>query len=403
MKTATLRARFEPEIAFTTYDDVRAALHNPDLSRSISLAHEAGNILENVVMVLDREQHRDRRRVESAAFRPETLIEIERRIFPGLIHKTLAELTAGETADLVELGGVLTVGLSARNAGIDLVNGGYEEKRHLVHYLDVIARGVSIDAATRRVEVVKAEVQQALAGFRTDYFEPSVARRREAPVSDRSDVLTMLLLAQAELKLSDEDIMRETAFFLEAGSHSSAQTLTNTTHFLLEYSKIHPDAWHMVAESRLFAQRCVHESVRLRPTNTMIKRRALRDTNVGSTPVISGALIGLDIVAANSDVDVYGERAAEFDPLRVVPPSAARYGHSFGAGVHACIGRTLAIGLPIRDDREFAEGHLFGMVPLMLSVLAARGIEPAPTASVPETGTRRWTRWHSYPIKLRRR
>ena len=51
-----------------------------------------------------------------------------------------------------------------------------------------------------------------------------------------------------------------------------------------------------------------------------------------------GSLVVLDLTAANRDVAIFGASGAAFDPHREVPDDIARWGMSFGAGAHACVG-----------------------------------------------------------------
>ena len=44
------------------------------------------------------------------------------------------------------------------------------------------------------------------------------------------DVLTILLLNEDKIELSDEIIKREIAFYLQAGSHSTANSMTHALH-----------------------------------------------------------------------------------------------------------------------------------------------------------------------------
>lgn len=84
------------EIELTTFEDVRLALINEDLTRSLDPErHERGNILDQVLMVLHGDAHRVRRRVENRLFRRETLLRYERQLFPDIIRSTLARIGLG--------------------------------------------------------------------------------------------------------------------------------------------------------------------------------------------------------------------------------------------------------------------------------------------------------------------
>lgn len=400
------------EIELTTFEDVRLALINSDLSRSLDPErHEHGNILDQVLMVLDEDAHRVRRRVENRLFRQDTLLLYERQLFPHIIRSTLARSGLDGHADLVELGSLLTVVLSARTVGIDFDTDSLDERRRLVELRHVFSRGISIDAATVDIDELKAEVRKALNLFEEEFFRPSLERRRGLLREVRSgrmpedqlprDLVMTLVLAQSELELSDALLLREAAFFLDAGSDTSTQALTSTLHFMFRWCELHPTGWRRLQNDRLFAQRCVHESLRLRPTNTRIMRRAVRDTTVGEQHISAHTKVRLNTGSANSDHAVYGPDADRFDPHRALPVTVPRFGHSFSGGVHACIGRNQAVGLPIRFQGDAPANHQFGLVTLMVQGLVERGVRP--DVDLPPTvqaGTKRITRWEHYPVLI---
>lgn len=394
---------------FDTYADVAAALANQDLTRSIDVdRYERNSILENVLMMLSGAEHRSRRRVENSLFRRETLEAYERRLFPEIIDRTLDLLIQGGRADLLNIGALLTVGLSAKTAGVDIDPSSIEQRLTLVRLLRVFARGIAIDAGTEEVEVVKGDVREALDEFESDFYRQSFELRRKAVSSYRAgslgedqlplDILTTLLLHGDETGLTESELVRETAFFLEAGAHTSSQSLASSMHHLFEWLAADPGRAELLLDDDLLVQRCVHEALRLRPTNPLIRRRAARATSVNGTTLEAGALAYLNTYAANRDVAVFGPDAERFDPYRPVPGTASRYGHSFGGGIHACIGRTLAIGYPIRSQEPGSE-HLYGLVSVMVRALLARGVRPDPamTPTLDEQTTR-WTRWSGYPV-----
>jgi cytochrome P450 len=401
------------ELVLTSHTDVKAALARWDLTRNIDDERFAqGNILERVIMMLNDSEHRDRRGLENSIFRRSTLVFYENELFPKEIDHTLDRVIDSGEGDLVDIGIMLSVALSARTAGVDFDVGSLEQRRVLANMIRRLARGVSIDAATGDVEEIKRDVRDALR-LLEEFIGPSWERRRRK-VDDLQagrageddlphDILTLLLRHRAALGLDDATILRETAFFLESGVGSNGQTLTSCLHYLFGWAREHPDDWKSLRGDRLFLQRCLHEAIRLRPPNPRIKRRALLATRIGSKDVPAEQQIVLNTAAANRDPSIYGDDAEVFNPYRVVPASAARYGHGFGGGIHACIGRVLASGLPIRFDGPAPNDHQFGLVTLLAEALFERGVSPHPSKEpVSEPNPRRWTRWSAYPVVFRR-
>ena len=158
-----------------------------------------------------------------------------------------------------------------------------------------------------------------------------------------------------------------------------------------------------MVEDPAFAQRCVHEALRIRPTNPGILRRARVDTEVAGRAVRKGVVCVLDTISANTDPAAYGPDAALFNPNREVSDGIPPYGVSFGAGMHFCIGRTLAVGLPQRRGTPPSDSHLYGMVPIALRAVFERGVSPHPDRPpVPDTKTKRWTRLAQLPGGVQR-
>jgi len=83
--------------------------------------------------------------------------------------------------------------------------------------------------------------------------------------------------------------------------------------------------------------RTIDESLRWAPPVTSLLRRAVKDVRLGGTHIPAGALVEVDIVAANRDPMRFGSAADRVD--------ICRHGQAtltFGTGVHTCIGRHLA-------------------------------------------------------------
>ncbi|HEU4571603.1 MAG TPA: cytochrome P450, partial [Candidatus Limnocylindrales bacterium] len=152
-------------------------------------------------------------------------------------------------------------------------------------------------------------------------------------------------------------------------------------------------------DDRLFAQRVVHETLRLRPTTPKIKRRAEADTTVAGQAIPRDALVVLDVATANRDPRLFGPNADEFDPDRPLDDDVSRWGLSFGGGPHQCPGRTVAGGFPVPGDFSADDEHLFGLVALMIQAVVRRGVRPDPEREpVRDTRTERYTRWSEYPV-----
>ncbi|MEA2519321.1 MAG: hypothetical protein QOF49_1401 [Chloroflexota bacterium] len=407
-----LLTEFTEVVTFATYDEVREALFNTDLSRSFDKrSYHDGNIRDGVVSISHGSVHRARRRVENTQFRPDVLRLYEHDLFPRVMGELLDVLVA-ERADLYSVGELLSVVLASRRAGLEFDPQDVDQLRRLVHMVDVFSQGSAILDA-KDPDAVRDLVRATYVEFERDFLRPAWDRRLElieqvgrgelARESLPHDILMVLLLHRAEPGLALEDdgrVVREVATYLQGGTHTSGQTVVNA--FDLIFATDDPQATiARLAENRLFAQRVVHETLRLRPTTPKIKRRAEADTAVAGRPIRKDAQVVLDATTANQDPRFFGANPDRFDPDRQVSDGVPRWGLSFGAGAHQCPGRSVAGGFPVPGSFDVDDEHVFGLVALMLQAMAERGIRADPDRQ-PERDTRteRFTRWRSYPVRF---
>ncbi len=144
-------------------------------------------------------------------------------------------------------------------------------------------------------------------------------------------------------------------------------------------------------------QRCVLETLRLNPASPVAWRRATADITLRSGRTLpEGALVELDLRAANADPDVFGADAASFNPDRVLPNGVQPWGHSFGGGMHACIGMELDGGIHAgsADDQE----HVYGTVTLMVAALLEAGVRPDPDEPPTQDRTSSRPNFERYPV-----
>jgi cytochrome P450 len=411
-----LLTNYTATIAFDGFEDIRAALFDPNLSRTFDRrSYEEGNIRAGIVSISHGALHRARRRIENTQFRADVLRLYERELFPRVMDELLDVLIDGEQVDLFPIGELLSVVLAARRAGLEYDASSLDDLRKLVHHVDLFSQGSAILDA-KDPDAVRAAVRQTYVEFDRDFVRPAMATRTalidrvrggELPEQDLPhDILTVLLLHRADPQLELDDdgrVVREVATYLQGGTHTSAQTLVNALDLIFATDSSEPTI-ERIATDTLFAQRAVQETLRLRPTTPKMKRRAEADTEISGRKVPKDALVVLDVVAANRDPRLFGERPDEFDPDRAVDPGVPRWGHSFGAGPHQCPGRAVGGGFPIPASFEVDADHVFGLVALELQAVARRGVRADPDHP-PERDMRtdRFTRWLHYPVRFERR
>ena len=378
-----------PTIVLRDYDAIRQALQDPNLSRTFDTrSYAEGNIRDGVVSVSHGSIHRARRRVENTQFRADRLQLYERDLFPVVLDDLLRVLIDGDSIDVFPVGELVSVVLAARRAGLDIDDGAMATLHDLVRMVDVFSQGSAILDA-RDPDAVRALVRATYDEFDVRYVRPAWARRAalldaaatEPSIEVPHDILTALLQHRDDpaLELADDGrIVREVATYLQGGTHTSAQTMTNASTC--------SSPWPTAGASRLIGsrrhrlcQRAVHETSRLRPTTPRMKRLGLAATTIAGVAIPADALVILDAGAANRD-----PRSSGRTPTLRRRPRGAIWRCSVGTGFRrgaASVSWTIRRGgLPGGADFATDEGHLFGLVALCSRALGAAVHGRTPTA-----------------------
>jgi len=388
-------------ITITTYDEAREVYRQKALRQALYDAGEV--IMADVLVNLHASEHRDRRRLENRLFRRETFELYERELFPPIITETLRPEIAAGQGELVDLGHRMMMNLAALTAGVDRPLGTPDETRDLYKYLMLFIEGATLGFYTGDREAKAAEISDDLHRFDEEFVTPSLERRQalmDAAEELPKDVLSVLLANEDSLHLPHDVIVREVAFYLLAGAHTSATAFTRVLHYIFTWLQDHPEDAELVRNDRLFAQRCTHETVRLQPSSPTAARWALEDIELKTGTLIpKGAKVVIDLAAVNRDELVFGSDAADFNPHRTLAERVPAYGLSFGLGMHACIGQDLAAGL-VFDEGSTLETHLFGLVPEAVQIMFDHHVRPDPDAPPEMDASTTRPYFGRYPVLL---
>jgi cytochrome P450 len=381
-----------------SYEEAKDAYRQKDLRQALYDAGEV--IMADVLVNLHGDDHRARRRLENRLFTRSIINVYERELFPSVIASTIAPHVANGRAELVKLGHQMMMNLAAQTAGVDRPLGTPEETFQLYDYLMRFIEGATLAFYTGDREAKRAEVADKLAAFDAEFVQPSIVRRRSLIAAGETppDVLGVLLANNDNLELPNDVIVREIAFYLLAGAHTSATAFTRVTHNILKWLEQHPEDDALITEDRLFVQRCTHETIRLQPSSPTAMRWALADVSLRSGREIpKGDKLVIDLLAVNRDRSVFGDDAEEFNPRRTMAHGVAPWGLSYGSGMHACIGQDLASGVTLGED-ESLDTHLFGLVPQAVQAIFDHGarLDPADPPEMDESTTRPY--FGRYPI-----
>ena len=386
------------EVYLDSYADVFDALCSPRLAQAM---YDAGGvIMDDVLLTLHGDAHRERRHLALRVFRRNFLRHYENDVFPATLHETLAPMLAAGRADLVDLGYRVTMNLTADFAGIDRTAGDAAQTETLLRLVRKFSEGATLVHTTRDPAQVRVEVRAALAEFDALFLQPSIARRMallSAGEALPQDVLSVLLANEDRIDLPADVLQREVAFYLQAGAHSTANSTVHALDALFHWDR--PDGLARARSEPAYLQRCVHESLRLHPASPVAWRRATDDVQLRSGRVLPrGARVVLDLAAANRDERIFGARPEAFDPDReLLDARAYRFGLTFGMGVHNCLGRDLDGGLVALRERVPDAGQIGIVARLVWRLLEAGVRADAASAPVAARDTQR-PNFETYPV-----
>jgi cytochrome P450 len=373
-----------------------------------SLYDVAAVLMDRVVVNLHGDEHKVRRNEEARIFRKDIFLTYEKSVLPGTLAETIAPYKASGGADLVDLGYRVMMNLTVDFTGIDRLERSAEETGELLALMKTFSLAPSMgQSRLEDVAPLLAQLAAAMARFDAAYFTPSYNRRlalvaavRDGTLTDAElprDVLTTLIAGQDRVSMSREELLKETIFFVLAGAHTSIHSLTHAFHEIGQWLRVHPEDRDRIEDDPYFIQRCVFESLRLHPSSPVARRRALCPVDLGVACAAADDEVIVDLRAANRDKALFGADADCFNPHRFVGSGQFPYGLSLGHGMHACLGRNLAIGVVPRPGGD-PSMHQYGIVPLIVAALFADGVAPDPNAAPSRDETITRVTWAHYPV-----
>lgn len=399
------------EALVANYSEAEATLKIPTLKQA--LYDQGAVLLEKSVVNLHGDEHRYKRSVVMNVLRRDFFRHYQNYIFPRALKETLEPCIAAGGGNMVEFAYRVLVNLVADTAGVDR-RFSQQDTDRLFTIIQMLGKAPTMGQLVGGDrQAMHDTIVQAMEDFKSEFYGPSVDRRRallaRAATGDTvelpNDVLTAMLKGYPDGKISEHDLMRDTAFFILAGAFTTANTLMHAIHEILRWCAKDPGRRPEIMRNPVLLQRCIWESIRLHPASPVAKRRATCPVHLPTgADVVEDDIVVVDMAKANRDPSIFGPTADEYDPNRPSPASArvSRFGLSFGSGAHACLGRMIAAGLEITDANVNAEETEFGTLYLIIHELLAQGIEldPDNPPSIDESTTRR--HFHKLPFLLKR-
>jgi cytochrome P450 len=229
------------------------------------------------------------------------------------------------------------------------------------------------------LERPKGAIGRALDRFDALLYQ-EIARRREQPdLAQRSDILSLLLLARDEQgqPMSDSELRDELVTLLLAGHETTATSVAWAVERLVRHpAKLERLIAEIDAgESEEYLQAVVNETLRVRPVVPLVVRVLREEMRIGGHTLPAGTRVAPCIYLTNRSPCVY-ESPSEFLPERFLERAPETFSWiPFGGGIRRCIGASFA---------------LLEMKLILRTALSQ--LRP----SVPQQGGRMWRRgeWH---------
>lgn len=176
------------------------------------------------------------------------------------------------------------------------------------------------------------------------------ARRRAADLSERNDVLSLLLTAKTEdgELLNDRELRDELLTVVMAGFETTSSSLSWTWERLLRtplaYERLR-DAVRSDTQAPEHLEAAILEGMRARPIIPIIGRRVTIPWRFGEYVFPAGTAVSISILLLHHREDLYPEPFA-FRPERWMERKPGTYEWiPFGGGARRCLGAALAMAM----------------------------------------------------------
>ncbi len=296
----------------TRHDDVRAILKDSAAYSSEIMGQ--GNHLP--LLADDPPRHTQLRALVDRAFTVRMLRTMEDRV-AEIATDLVAQIPADEPVDIVtRLTTPLPVAVISEMMGIPTDRA--EDFKRWSDALTGTLAGISMESRQREIF--------EMAGF----FQSLIPQRRADP---QEDLVSAVVNAEIDgERLADADIVGFNILLLIAGNETTTNLLGNLLNILAD----RPDLYaRLVAQPELI-DAAVEETLRFDAPVQFLMRKVKRDAEYHGQRVAEGDTVNVVMASANRDPRAYE------DPDTFSLERPRNHHHTFGFGIHFCMGAPLA-------------------------------------------------------------
>ena len=321
------------------YDDVRAVLKDPTGFSSELPASRSQSTLRLPLLHDDPPRHTALRAIVNRSFTSRVMKAIQSDL-DRVVEQLLDAIDPEQAVDIADAFTIpLPVALISHFMGIP-----FERKDDFKRWSD----SLTATGTARTMEERMPDILEMMAFFRDE-----IPARRENP---GDDLISKVVAAQVEGEtLTEEVVVGYCQLLLIAGNETTTNLLSNLLHYIAD----HPELWAALRADHDKIEDAVEECLRFDAPVHWINRTALRDTEFHGQKVARGESVFTVLGSANRDPDHYDDP----DSFRLDRPRSDH--HTFGHGIHFCIGAPLA--------RMEAKHALLGMLARYETIEHAQG------------------------------
>lgn len=175
------------------------------------------------------------------------------------------------------------------------------------------------------------EVEGSVVEFH-DYAGELIESRREDPGDDL--ISTLLTATHEGDRLSDDECLNLVMNVFAGGVDTTQAQLAHGIRLFAE----HPDQWELLQSDPELVPRAVEEVLRFEPITPFTARMTTEDVTYRDVTIPEGTVVMISTFAGNRDPETY-EASLELD---IAADRGKAKPMTFGAGIHNCLGASLA-------------------------------------------------------------
>ena len=300
----------------TRYEDVRYVLKNPRLFSSELAAIRSSSSIRLPLLHDDPPRHTPLRSVVNRSFTTKAMTMIEGDL-EQLVEELLAALDDTHAVNIAaDFTIPLPVAVIARLMGIPV-----ELKDDFKRWSDALT-GVGV---TKSMEERMPDILEMM-----EFFRNEIPKRKQAP---GDDLISKVVAAEIEGEnLSEQEIVGYCQLLLIAGNETTTNLLSNLLYYLADK----PELWSELRAQPEKADAAIEEILRFNAPVHWVNRVTTEDLILGEQQIKEGDAVITVMAASNRDPQHYEDP----DNFRLDRPRSDH--HTFGHGIHFCVGAPLA-------------------------------------------------------------